>query len=576
MKRLLLHTIRISVSALVLVLALPTRGLAQVQVVNMIPNSLSEETNRDSEPNISVNPANPLIIAATAFTPDPMNSGSGPIFVSTDGGQTWSLSVVLPGGNRTVDTTIRFGGTSNVLYGGILRLDNSNLNILRKTNLMAPGLMDILVDRSNEDQPYVQAITALGPGAGKDRVFIGHNDFNQPNGKTATAEDSLDAATAPAPAGFAPLALDPRATTGQDAPSIRPAIHLNGTTYAAYIGLRNAGADIVVARDDNWANAFTALLDPNDNLSGVRVATGITLPPFGDKLGNQRVFSQLSIAVDPTDSKTVYVAWGDGATGSAFTLHVRRSTDSGKTWTGDLRTIPTATNPALAISSLGKVGFLYQQLGNPGSGNRWRTHLERSSDGFASPPTDVLLADVPDSLGSYVGPNPIGDYIHLQAIGKNFYGVFSAFNTPDPANFPNGFKYQRNFDAVTKTLRNLANTADVNPSIDPFFFQVTELATDKDFYVRDWTDSPVSGDNGLEPSTHPVFYATSDVWNRRGTLPGSFPNDQPDSEPAGNGSGILGDNWAFARIRRNAPSMSGSQTVAAHFLVSKFGTGSNF
>src|SRR5439155_22260492 len=111
--------------------------------------------------------------------------------------------------------------------------------------------------------------------------------------------------------------------------------------------------------------------------------------------------------------------------------------------------------------------------------------------------------------------------------------------------------------------------------IDPFFFHAPLLASGDDFYVRDWTDSPSSGDSGVEPSTHPVFYATSDVWNRRGTLPGSFTNDQPENEDAGNGAGSTGDNWAFARVRRNRVSAA-SQMVTAHFLVSKFGTGSNY
>src|SRR5690349_809577 len=142
-----------------------------ITIVNMIPNSLSGETNRDSEPNLSVNPANPLEIAASAFTPDPMGSGSGPIFVSTDGGNTWTLNVVLPGGNRTVDITLRFANASSVLYAGIMRFDNSDLNILRKAGFTTPGLMTTLVDRANEDQPWVEAATLLGGnGTGRDRV----------------------------------------------------------------------------------------------------------------------------------------------------------------------------------------------------------------------------------------------------------------------------------------------------------------------------------------------------------------------------------------------------------------------
>jgi hypothetical protein len=551
-----------------------------VQVINMIPNSLSGETNRDSEPNVAVNPANPSQIAATAFTPDPLASGSGPIFVSTDGGLTWALNVVLPGGDRTVDVTLRFGGNSSILYAGILRFDNSHMDLLRKSNFLAAGLMTTLVDRDNEDQPYTQATTVLGgPGVGLDRVYIGHNDFNAPASKTATVEQSLDAATAAPPANLASKRIEVRTTCGQDGPSVRPAIHADGTIYTAFFRWSancggNPTADIIVVRDNLWGSGATPYQAITDGgFAGVRVATGVSIAALGTLLGTQRIGSSLSIAVDPRNSQTVYVVWADGTTANTYTLHLRVSTNGGTTWSADRRTIVKATNPSIAVNTSGRVAFLYQKLN--GSPNRWETHLERSNDGFATAPTDVILANVPDANGSYAGPNPIGDYTHLMAQGKNFYGVFSANNTPDMANFPSGITYQRNVDWVGHVLRDLA----LNPvaiSIDPFFFRTTELAAQDDFYARDWTDGPGNGDTGLEPSLHPVFYATSDVWNRRGTLPGTFPNDQPDSEPAGNGLGIIGDNWAFARIRRNALPSSGSKTVTAHFLVSKFGTGSNY
>ena len=67
------------------------------------------------------------------------------------------------------------------------------------------------------------------------------------------------------------------------------------------------------------------------------------------------------------------------------------------------------------------------------------------------------------------------------------------------------------------------------------------------------------------------------MWNRRGTGAGAFPNDQPSNEPAGNGVGNVGDNFAFARIRRReADAAGGPVTATAHFLVSPLGTGSNF
>lgn len=551
----------------------------------MIPNSLSNEYAADREPNLTVNPANPMQMAASAFTPDPMNSGSGPIFVSTDGGDTWMLNVVLPGGNSTSDISLRFAGASNMLYIGMLRSNTLYFNVLRTSNLLAPGVLTPLVSRPSVDQPYVQAATALG---GSDRIYVGLNDYAATAGATATSETSLDVATTPAPAGLDPLRLEHRATCGQNGPAVRTAIHPDGTVYALYQrwttcpsgGSAGTGAvaDLVLARDNDWASGtapFTHLSDP-DTMPGFRVVMGITLPPANSMLGTQRVGGgQLSLAVDPHDSRTVCVAWAEGQTANAQVLKVRCSTDGGASWSPDLWTVPSATNPALAINSRRRIGFLYQKSTGVGV-KRWETHLERR--GLTTPSTDLVLANVPDEKGSYTGNNTLGDYAHLVAVGKNFYGVFSAINYPDNSNFPHGVTYQRfaQFTSVPRLFANAAMTLAVSESIDPFFFKVTEMAEEDDFYVRDWTADPLTGDAGSEPSTGPTFCSTSDVWNRRGTLPGSFPNDQPESEDAGNGTAAVGDNWAFARIRRNALPASGSKTVAAHFLVSKFGTGSNF
>lgn len=95
-----------------------------------------------------------------------------------------------------------------------------------------------------------------------------------------------------------------------------------------------------------------------------------------------------------------------------------------------------------------------------------------------------------------------------------------------------------------------------------------------DFYVRDWTNSATVFDQGLEPSANAVFYATSDVWNRRSNTPGSFINGQPQNENPQAGDGSKGDNFMFARISRN--SGTGEQTVSAHFMFAEFGTGSPF
>src|SRR5690242_18614500 len=124
---------------------------AGVLLVNVIPKSLSSETNQDSEPMIAVNPANTNQIVATAFTPDPLEGESAPYFFSSDGGKTWTLNTVVPGGDMTGDITVAFSGTGPTLYAGILRRDSpdqsTRMAILRSADFSAPTPMDVLEDR---------------------------------------------------------------------------------------------------------------------------------------------------------------------------------------------------------------------------------------------------------------------------------------------------------------------------------------------------------------------------------------------------------------------------------------------
>lgn len=157
--------------------------------------------------------------------------------------------------------------------------------------------------------------------------------------------------------------------------------------------------------------------------------------------------------------------------------------DRGKTWSkADLLTVTNATNPAVAINSSGVVGFVYQQLTGPfkpnhvSAANRWVTHFQTSKDAGTTW-NDLVLAttpaNVPPNNPSNVMLPYLGDYLHLMAIGNDFYGVFSANNTPDPANFPNGVVFQRNHSTATKTLFDVDGVTHVDVSIDPFFFKVS-------------------------------------------------------------------------------------------------------
>jgi hypothetical protein len=447
----------------------------------MIPKSLSGEEHQDSEPTIAVNPANPLQIVGTAFTPDPAKGSYAPIYISNDGGNTWTLNSIVPGADRTTgtgDITVQFSQTNNVLYAGILRGDSrtTRLNILRTKNWAGGAPMEILVDRNNVDQPYVQVSTPTkGADKGKDRVYVGNNDLNATG--SATIDQSLNAGSATP--SFKSIRIESRTAASQDGPPVRPSIHPDGTAYAIYHSWRTyndstgeGAADIVVVRDDKGGNSpksFADLVDAGDGKAGVRVAQN-TKFNFNGYLGLQRTGGDVALAVDPTNSDVLYVAYNDDQ-GSLYMLHLMRSTDRGQTWSKDLRTIRNALNPALAVNKAGQLAFLYQQLTGSGAGQRWVTKIELTSNG--SNWNALTLADVPATRPSISFDPYLGDYAHLMAVGKDFYGVFSASNSPKKSNFPNGVVYQRNVNWNSNTLLDVDNKSPVHVSIDPFFFKLT-------------------------------------------------------------------------------------------------------
>src|SRR2546430_1173549 len=355
---------------------------AGVRVVDLIPVSLSGETWQDAEPFLALYASNPKLMAASAFTPNPggSTSGTAPIFVSDDGGDSWTLRNTLPSQSMTADITHAVGGTPPVLYAGIMKVPDFPLNELKANDFLSPATMTLQAFRADIDQPFVRTSAVGNP----DRVYVGLNDFDAPDGRTATVDVSLDGGTT-----YTSRRIETRNTAGQNGPSIRPAVAQDHTVYVAYFGWRsNAGADVtsdvVVVRDDigatgaTGATPFRDLVDPSDHLPGRLVATHVTIPwSNAPTLGQERIGSTLSIAVDALHSETVYLAWADRAgTGDIYTVHVRRSTDRGATWSGDLRALTNATDASLAVSSNGTVGLLYQQVTGAGDASRWVTRLE--------------------------------------------------------------------------------------------------------------------------------------------------------------------------------------------------------
>src|SRR5439155_12337781 len=107
----------------------------------------------------------------------PDGGALAPIYVSADGGLTWRLNLVVPstGGSSTgtSDISVAFASAGGRLYGGILRDPTTDFQTLRTASPANPVAMQTLASRPDNDQPFTHAITR----SGRDRVYIGNNDF---------------------------------------------------------------------------------------------------------------------------------------------------------------------------------------------------------------------------------------------------------------------------------------------------------------------------------------------------------------------------------------------------------------
>ncbi len=308
--------------------------------------------------------------------------------------------------------------TGNRLYSGILADPGDHeLEELTTADFTAPTLMTSQSSRSSVDQPFVQGLRS----GGVDHVYVGNKD-SAATPTTATVDVTTNGGTT-----WNSVRINKR-TTPCDAhlPAIRPAVAPDGTVYAAFFHcISQSGSidtsDVVVVRDDTWGTGtapFTALVDPGDNLAGMRVVTSVSIPFInGPALGNNRIGSTLSLAVHPTNSNIVYVGWADRAgNGDIQTIHVRSSTNRGVTWSStDLLTVTNATNLALAIGSNGTVGALYQQVTGTGTNQTWVTNLVQTTNAFSTSQSTIL------SSAPVTAPRSqpyLGDYIHLLAAGS--------------------------------------------------------------------------------------------------------------------------------------------------------------
>ena len=476
---------------------------AQVTVVNVVPALNSAETSNNPEANLAVKDASLKTLAVTAHLPGRgwcVNQTLNGLFASTDGGSTWTLvCAVLPQApptDKPGDFTTRFSGTGAWLYvsgllpGGIPSLVAS-ANVLSGTAYM--NLLGTNPSIGNVDQPQLRTARLPAYATGIAEVDDGYTDTNGDSITDCYRGRFLGTTTLPPS-----ISLESQCTAlrvREERPwATRIAVHDSGVTYVALLEVKTNDAnvthgDVVVLRgkpfDTSAPHALhaiqesgtttTNICDPSDGQIGIRVVTCVPLawdgslnPNFGFEVRR----GALAIAVDPTNSQTVYIAWADSADVALMqTVHVRKSTNGGMTWPPtDLFAIPNATNPSLAVDASGRLGFLSQQYVASRTNARWHTRLRVLP--LVGDAQDILLADTPavDPAPDRTTPYQ-GDYTDVVAVGSTFLGVFAARNDPAEVVFPYGVTYNR-YCSNEKLRKAPSGSGVVKASVDPFFFRV--------------------------------------------------------------------------------------------------------
>jgi len=431
-------------------------AIAQTTIVDIIPKSLQTEHEQNSEPNIAVDPCDATKIVISVFS---HFHRPNPIFISKDGAATWSVLQRIPAGDMSVGWAGAFDGYLTVLSTrgssiATLRLHDPTIRSRFRgvtKSIYRPGGI-------GPDQPWTEATLVNGV----DRIYVAFNDFSQPS-RTASVHQSLDGGHT-----WQTFAIERgNPGLGRDGSAVR--VTSNGDrAYAAFQRFNSMDfngdvtGDIVVVRDDaGGADQFNDL----GAGAGMFAATGELLPQgdpdFGGVgLGQERLGSDLSIAVDPNDPDRVAVAYAAIRSGQKVVV-IDLSTNAGAMWNEIFSTTNSdCALPALAIADNGAIGLLYTLY----DGTNLETHLVQSPDEFTSQ-TDLTLSVFEDqSLVPDFSPF-IGDYEDLAAVGNFFYGAFSASN--DVSQFPQKPVFLRD--------ETLLGTAKVPFSIDPFFFKTPAL-----------------------------------------------------------------------------------------------------
>jgi hypothetical protein len=582
------------------------RELEEVQKLTKPPGKTpSTPQPPESTPNAKPNPGKAPGVAVQVQT------GLGELEVATNDGQrvvvaansgfsfsnnfgaTWTLGGGTPC-NQAVcdgDPSLTVGNSGAIYYAwiggtslaalsdGVSRSTNNGQTFaFRGLAATCPGTTNCSV----ADQEHVAADRNNPAAAGGDRVYNVWRDFAPTFSiRIACSTDGGSTWTAGTAIGSGDL---PRVSVGGD-----------GFVYVAWA----SGGNVRLHRYSNCDAGLTPQLGWPITVAAF---TNVACPVPGlDRCNGRNILSSPKIAVDDLDPTHIYYAFATSTGAGNEDVLVYDSTNSGATFPRSVRVNNAVTARRFMpwISTYGGIATVswYDRRNATAANNDFTRYFiggaaVRGPNLVALSESDLSGADDNQCSTWPSATNAITDSescsVQPQLAGRCSVTTTTAcdFSTPacpagETCSIGRGApKYgDYNGNAAGAGRMYSAWSSSVPPtSVGGSGGSIRVYASadriPSDFYVRDWNASPAF-DNGAQPSTNPIFWATSDVWNQSTntpTAPGS------DGSVVGDPPSRVGSNFAYAQISRRAPAMSTAPaaTVTVNLFLGDYGLGSGF
>ena len=462
--------------AVMLAMAWGSQGSAQTfTITDIIPNSMSADTNQNSEPNIAVDPLNPSNIVVSSFG---AFGSPSPFFGSTDGGLTWTNYASISHGDASMDWLP--GGSPFVAYLQPPVGNNSPTTVNTGTftfpgagtyNNIAAGQQ---VNANGVDQPWAFVANA-------NNLYVSYENYNNAGASVATVRYSNNGGV-----GWTNATLDQAPGTFGNGAAVRVAgagnvayaayEHFTATTNMSIVNTMNGPitnfdfvGNIVVSRDNaagtGGFNAFGA--------SGTSIVSNVIIPYNTTAFGQERLGSDLSIAVNPNNSNVAAVAYTENLNGNDPGVFVVVTTNGGASWDTVLLSKHSAM-PALTFAANGALGLLYVEDAFVRGSTNMAVRFQQAGNPYnlAGGNSTVLANFATNAIASQYDPW-LGDWFDLTSVSNTFFGSFAAPNIGDTNNFPLAVGFQR---SMTTNLAGVFMPAGgIAPSIDPYVFSTAAL-----------------------------------------------------------------------------------------------------